>query len=127
MEVCENWLIIKERYLRDELPIRLGGLAANLSRIKSFSDHIDHCHVVESLLEESKYFIEWTTLDAELDIQVKLIELQIKLSRWHFSWTDIWSNPLQRMEVAEQARFWSDQILNISEQLKAKMKPQINT
>jgi hypothetical protein len=30
---------IQERYLRDTLPVRLGGLAANLSRIKSFAAH----------------------------------------------------------------------------------------
>ena len=49
---------IRERYLRDELPVRLGGLAANLARIKSFSDHPNHCDVIESLLNESKFFIE---------------------------------------------------------------------
>ena len=30
-----DWNALKERYLRDELPIRLGNLASNLARIKS--------------------------------------------------------------------------------------------
>ena len=33
----KDWTAIRERYLRDQLPIRLGGLAAHLSRIKSFN------------------------------------------------------------------------------------------
>ncbi len=54
----KDWTAIRDRYLRDEFPVRLGGLAANLARIKSFSDHPDHRDAVESLLEESKFFIE---------------------------------------------------------------------
>ena len=54
----KDWKAIRERYLRDTLPLRLGGLAANLARIKSFSDHPDHYDVVENLLNESKFFIE---------------------------------------------------------------------
>ena len=33
----KDWTSIRDRYLRDNLPVRLGGLAANLSRIKSCS------------------------------------------------------------------------------------------
>lgn len=56
----KDWSIIRECYLRDELPTRLGGLAANLARIKSFSSHPADRELVESLLEESKFFIEWS-------------------------------------------------------------------
>ena len=63
-----NWAAIRERYLRDSLPIRLGGLAANLARIKSFSDHPDHRDVIESLLDESKFFIEWTAPETEINL-----------------------------------------------------------
>ncbi len=63
----KDWKAIQERYLRDTLPVRLGGLAANLARINSFSDHPDHRDVVERLLDESKFFIEWTASDAGLE------------------------------------------------------------
>ena len=33
----KNLDTVRERYLRDPLPVRLGGLAANLSRIASFA------------------------------------------------------------------------------------------
>jgi hypothetical protein len=102
---------IRKRYLRDALPVRLGGLAANLARIKSFSDHPDHRDVVESLLDESKFFIEWTAPDVEVELQAELVELQVQLARWQRNWVDIWSNPAQRVAMAEQARAWSERVL----------------
>lgn len=105
---------IRERYLRDELPVRLGGLAANLARIKSFSDHPDHRDVVASLLDESKFLIEWTAPDAELESQAALVELQLQLARWQHAWSDIWADPTRRKAVAEQAGAWSKRILEMS-------------
>ncbi|TXT23563.1 MAG: hypothetical protein FD131_5196 [Rhodocyclaceae bacterium] len=50
---------VRQRFLRDPLPIRLGGLAADLARIASFSENPANRHAVASLLEEGKYFAEW--------------------------------------------------------------------
>ncbi len=110
----KDWTAIRDRYLRDELPVRLGGLAANLARIKSFSDHPDHRDAVESLLEESKFFIEWTALDAGLDLQAELIELQVQLARWQHSWSKIWADSVQRTAIVEQASDWSKRLLDMS-------------
>jgi hypothetical protein len=96
------------------LPVRLGGLAANLARVKSFSDHVDHREVVASPLDESKYFIEWTTHEADPEAQAKLVELQIQLARWQLNWTETWNDPAQRATVAEQSRAWSEQVLAMS-------------
>ncbi|MBI2505314.1 MAG: hypothetical protein HYW07_19030 [Candidatus Latescibacteria bacterium] len=105
---------LRERYLRDELPVRLGGLAANLARVKSFSDHPGHQKVVEHLLEESKFFIEWTIRDADLEIQAELVELQRQLARWQRHWQRIWSDLAQREAVAEQAGRSSRQVLKMA-------------
>ena len=105
---------MQERYLRDALPVRLGGLAANLARVKSFSDHPDHCNVVESLLDETKRFIEWTVPDVVLELQVELLDLQLQLARWQRGWQTIWANPLQRAAIADQAGAWSERILKAS-------------
>jgi len=106
--------IIRERYMRDALPVRLGGLAANLARIKSFSDHPDHRDVVAGMLNESKFFIEWAAPDAEPDAQAALVELQIQLARWQRAWADIWADPTRRKAVADQAGEWSKRILEMS-------------
>ncbi len=105
---------IRERYLRDILPVRLGGLAANLARINSFSDHPDHRGVVEGLLDESKFFIEWTASDAGLELQAELVELQLQLACWQLNWKKIWNDPAQRVAVAGKARIWSERVLERS-------------
>lgn len=110
----KDWAAIRDRYLRDEVHVRLGGLAANLARIKSFSDHPSHRDVVESLLEESKFFIEWTVPHAKLEVQTELVELQLQLARWQRRWENIWANPVQRAAVVKQAHEWSKRMLELS-------------
>lgn len=109
-----DWTLIRERYLRDPVPVRLGSLAANLRRIRSFADHEANLAAVESLLDESKFFIEWTAGEAEIDIAAELIELQIQLARWQRNWSTLWTDPVQRNQVAEQSRRWSDRVLELS-------------
>ncbi|XZO03204.1 MAG: hypothetical protein ACM65L_05450 [Microcoleus sp.] len=53
-----DWNALKSRYLRDELPVRLGNLASNLARIKSRCQNAANSEIIEDLLEESKLFIE---------------------------------------------------------------------
>jgi hypothetical protein len=110
----KNWVALKERYLRDNLPIRLGGIAANLARIKSFSQDVENSVAVESLLQESKWFIEWTAADAEIEIAAELVELQVQLACWQCCWSTIWEDAEQRMEVADRAKMWSEKVLNFS-------------
>ena len=110
----KDWAVIRERYLSDDLPIRLGGLAANLSRIKSFVSHDANREVVDSLIEESKFFIEWTATAADIDVAAELVEWQIQLARWHRNWSAIWDDPELRREVAEQSSTWSKRLLALS-------------
>lgn len=105
---------MKDRYLRDALPIRLGGLAANLARVESFSDHDGHREAVEYLLHESKYFIEWTALDAGLGIQSELVELQRQLAQWQYGLNTIWPDRAKRAAVAHEAGNWSKRVLAAS-------------
>ena len=109
-----NLEALKERYLRDELPTRLGGLSANLARIKTLTGKAVSQETIIYLMRESKFFIEWTAMDADIDITVELVELQIQLALWQLRWTKIWADPAQRMEVAAQAQIWSDRILERS-------------
>ncbi|MEW6041861.1 MAG: hypothetical protein AB1633_10095, partial [Elusimicrobiota bacterium] len=104
----------RSRYLMDTLPVRLGGLAANFARIKSFSDNPAHSKVVESLLEESKFFIEWLTPEAGLDLQEQLVNIQIQLALWQQNWQKIWNEVPKRTAVTEQIKHWSEWILKES-------------
>lgn len=110
----KDWTAIRERYLRDNFPVRLGGLAANLSRIKSFAANDAGRDAVESLIAESKFFIEWTAAEAEINAAAELVELQIQLARWQYNWAHIWDDRVQRRNVAEQSAAWSQRVLEMS-------------
>lgn len=111
---------VRARYMRDGLPIRLGGLATNLMRIASVADHPANRQVVDSLLEESKFFIEWTAPDASLDKQAALVELQIRLAVWQLRWHPDSTDPAQRARLAQEARVWANRVLEMSGLLSEK-------
>jgi len=110
----KDWTTIKQRYLQDNVPTRLGGLAANLARIKSFARREENFNVVNSLIEESKFFIEWTAMALEINETVELVELQREMARWHYNLTMLWANAQKRSALSEQAGVWSQRVLNIS-------------
>ena len=114
----KDWSVIQERYMRDELPVRLGGLAANLSRIKSFSANEASRETVASLIDESKMFIEWTAAQAEINTAAIMVDVQVQLALWQIRWERIWTDPAQRKQIAEQSGIWSKQILELSGLLK---------
>jgi hypothetical protein len=116
----KDWSRIKERYLRDDLRVRLGGLAANLARVASFSDHAGHRESVEDLLTESKLFIEWTAGDASMGTQVELMQLQVQLARWHVRLDQDWPDEGARSDMAGAARQWSNRLLGLSGLLRQK-------
>lgn len=110
----KNFFQLRSRYLLDPLPIRLGGLAANLARVKSFSDNPAHREAMARLLEESACFMEWAAPDATFETQVFLADCQRQLTRWRLLWDEIWPNPACRSEIAGHAARWSEQILELS-------------
>jgi hypothetical protein len=110
----KDWNAIQKRYLRDELPTRLGGIAANLSRVKSFAARDSNREAVASLLEESKFFIELTAREADIDTAGELVELQVQLSLWQQAWDDIWQDSAQRQQLASTSDKWSQRVLELS-------------
>lgn len=104
----------KKRYLQDSVQVRLGGLAANLARVKSFSKNIANEEAVFSLFEESKYFIEWTATETEMETTLELIELQLQIALWQRQWQRIWNDEKSRNSVALTSANWSKRVLGKS-------------
>jgi hypothetical protein len=100
--------------MRDPISVRLGGLAANLSRVYSFSSNPKHHEAVSNILNESRYFIEWTATETDLEVQHELVELQLKMSIWIHSWDKVWNDPLLRSQMAKESSDWSDSILKFA-------------
>lgn len=110
----KNLETIRTRYLQQDSARRIGGLAANLARIASFSDEPGNFKAVETLIEESKFLIEWIAPDLPLDIQTKLVELQIQLSLWHLKFPEICMSPESLKKMISQASGRSKEILKLS-------------
>ncbi len=101
---------IRERFLRESLPIRLGSLAADLARLASWADNPDNSAAVTSLLEEAKYFAEWAADGAPWATQATLAEIQISVAWWQRRWVIGQTEPSFRAR-AEQ---WSNELLSLS-------------
>jgi len=102
------------RYLQDALPIRLGGLASNLSRLASFSKHAGSQQVVAEIFLESRWFIEWTARELEILQAAELVELQVKLALWDFESRQNWNDESWRNALVSKATQWSQRVLEMS-------------
>ena len=107
----------KERFLRDPLSIRLGGIAADLARVSSCAQHEGSNDTVAMMLEESQWFIEWTAAEAE--IAAELVDIQVLIALWRRAWPEVQHQRMQRTILAVQAKKWSDQVLDYSGLLDA--------
>lgn len=98
------------RFMQDPVSIRLGGLAADLARIASFSENPKNADAVAGLFEEGKFFAEWVAPDADLEAQVVLVDVQRWLARRQRRWL-----AGQRDEsMGQEAQRWSDRLLELS-------------
>ena len=107
---------IRERYLRDPLPMRLASLAADLSRVSSSARRATGTAAVIAMLEESQHMIEWTAAEAPVEMAEDLVNLQVLLALWRRAWLEAQHNSLQRSLLAVQAKQWSDRVMHYAEQ-----------
>ncbi len=104
----------RERFLRDPLPVRLAGLAADLARVASSARQPTGAESVASMLEESQYFIEWTAAAAEPEIASELVDIQRMVALWRKAWPVAQQQAVERTLLSIQAKKWSDQVLGYS-------------
>jgi hypothetical protein len=104
----------RERYLRDPLPIRLAGLAADFERIASSARHTAGAVSVTEMLEESQYYIEWTAAEAEPQVAGELVDIQRMVAAWRRAWPEAQTSSAQRTLLSVQAKKWADQVLEYS-------------
>lgn len=105
---------LRERFMRDPLPRRLGGLAATLGRISSSARKPTDPSVVANLLDEAKHLIEWTAADTEPETAAELVHIQMMISLWQSAWNEASQNPKQRLLLSAQAKNWSDKAVDFS-------------
>ena len=106
--------IRRERFLREPLPIRLGGLAATLARISTSARNSTDPAIIVSLLDEASHLIEWTASETEPAIAAELVQMQRIISMWQKSWNTASRIPQQRTLLAAQTKNWSDKVTMFS-------------
>ncbi len=110
---------LRSRYLRDPVPTRLAGLAANLARVASFSRNDGHQPAVSATMLESKWFIEWTAAELSAEETAELVRLQSQLARWEIQAKDKWDNRAWRQNLMNESRRWSERLIGMSGLLHA--------
>jgi len=91
--------------------MRIGHLASDLMRISSFSDR----NAIKDIVEESKFFIEWTAPEASFEVQAVLSEIQIALALWQLRLLKF--SEIEGLQSI--AKKWSEQLLETSSLLTA--------
>lgn len=100
----------QERFQLQDIPTQLNYLATHLDQIQWFTSSSTDPDKIVSLIRESRYYIEWTVsqlVDINIDSSFELVDLGRVLTRWLFDWSEIWTNPEARTEVATVAQSWS--------------------
>ncbi len=105
---------LHERFMRDPVPQRLGGLSATLGRISSSARTSSDPAQVANLLDEAKHLIEWTAADTDPETAAELVSMQRLIVLWQKAWATTGATAEQRILLATQAKHWSDQTLGFS-------------
>lgn len=105
---------LRERFLQDPLPLRLGGLAATLGRVSSSARSSMDPLIVQTHLQEARYFIEWTAAGVEPEIAAELVTVQRLITLWLKAWDKTNHIREQRTLLSVQAKYWSDRVLDFS-------------
>jgi hypothetical protein len=105
---------LRQRFLRDPLPRRLGGLAATFGRISSSARRSNDPVVVTDLLDEARHLIEWTAGETEPEMAGELIRIQTLLTIWQKAWATASQDKRQRLLLSVQAKDWSDRLVDLS-------------
>lgn len=113
-----DFTLKQQSFMQDNIPTRLGHLAANLSQIKTLWLEGSHQDSIIQLVKESRYFIEWIVPDMvkadDIDRAAELVDLVRVLTRWLFKWDTIWSDATEKLSAAQQTENWLKRVLEIS-------------
>jgi hypothetical protein len=105
---------LRQRFLRDPVPRRLGGLAATLGRLSSSARKSTDPNIVSNLLDEAKHLIEWTAAETEPETAAELVQIQTMITLWQRTWDEASQNPKQRLLLSLNAKIWADKALDFS-------------
>jgi hypothetical protein len=97
---------MRDRYLRDKAPVRMGNLASSLLRLSQWVKNRHKEETTIDLMREIAWFLEWC---GDLAL-VELADMQREICRWR----RIWPVEQARAVLAFRALQMSNRILELS-------------
>jgi hypothetical protein len=101
----------QERFMRHPQQRRLGNLSTNLNRIALYTEQGSDQNEIRYFIQETKHFTDWASQEANLEVQVELVEIQRQLARWTLHWDETWQNTASRQSMNAVSREWSEKVL----------------
>lgn len=101
------------RFQSENTSNRLGHIASNLARLRTFCNTA-YPEAVKSVADETICFIEWTAAEIEPEYAEELVNIQVQLARWKIKFDSLWSDESERTNMSEQASVWSGRVLDMS-------------
>ena len=109
-----DWQKLRERYGRDDWPIRLGNLASTLARGSSAVANPKTLSTVPPTLREAMLMIEWNLHVTPDAILIQLAPLQSELGLWWRGWDAVAQSKALQQLLSRRAREMSDFVLHLS-------------
>jgi hypothetical protein len=97
---------MRERFVRDDVPVRMGNLASNLLRLSKWVQRGHDDEAIVDLMRQIAWLMEWSGDFASAD----LADMQREICRWRHAW------PVKRASriLALRASQMSNRILQAS-------------
>ena len=114
MPLTDRWLRIRERFLQDALPVRLGEFSSSLSEAKHIADPGGHEKVAIHFIDVVAHYLNWGFPDADSTLQADLADLQQLIARLREDWQAIWESPAKRTAIGASFDEWSQKMLDRS-------------
>jgi hypothetical protein len=110
-----NLTYLQENFVQHSVATRLSNLATHLTQIQSLLHDPALMNLVNDLIDESRYFIEWTVPEMDIDQAAELVDLGRFLTRWLFDWEQIWSSAEVKNQIIQELGIWSERVLQIAQ------------
>ena len=101
---------LQERFEQMTWEQQLGNLASTLARVSSNTSIIAHDELIQQLLREAAYFIEWSVPHTPKKYWLELAAIQREV----LAWWEVWPLEGARPLLALHARNQSDRLLHLA-------------
>ncbi len=91
---------MRERYLRDEKPIRMGNMASSLLRLSQWVQKRHRDEAVIDLMREIAWFLEW---NGDLAL-AELADMQREICRWRRVWPVEQARPILSLRALQMSK-----------------------